>query len=339
VSGDYLWDRSGPRDPDVVRLERLLETLSVSDPAPPLRLPQVRRQPSLPFLLTLTAAAASVVTLVGVAWLHSLRPPGWEVTRVSGAATIAADPIGESARLPVGAWLETDATGRVAIAVAEIGQVQLEPETRVGLLNTRGGDYRLRLERGTMHALIWAPPGQFFVETPSSTAVDLGCAYTMTVDGEGIGTIRVTSGWVGFVWQGREAFIPEGAMCATRPGLGPGTPHFEDTSIGFQAALAMLDLQGGSADGRALALTRVLEEARPRDALTLWHLLTRVDPSERDRVYDRLAELVPPPAGISRDGVGAGNQDMLDRWWDELGLGSTNWWRVWRQEWREGAAR
>jgi hypothetical protein len=71
-----------------------------------------------------------------------------------------------------------------------------------------------------MHAFIWAPPGQFSVETVSSTAIDLGCAYTLTMDDKGVGRVEVTSGWVGFEWQGRESFIPIGAVCVTRPGLG-----------------------------------------------------------------------------------------------------------------------
>jgi hypothetical protein len=185
-----------------------------------------------------------------------------------------------------------------------------------------------------MHALIWSPPGQFFVETPSATAVDLGCAYTMTVDGEGVGVVRVTSGWVGFEWRGQESFIPAGAMCITRPGLGPGTPHFEDTSPAFQSALVMLDMQGGSRADRAAALDRLLAEARAQDTVTLWHLLTRVDPDLRGRVFDRLAAYVPPPDAVTREGIRAGRRDMLDRWWDALGLGTTSWWRTWKQPWK-----
>jgi hypothetical protein len=167
--------------------------------------------------------------------------------------------------------------------------------------------------------------------------VDLGCAYTMSVDGEGVGTVRVTSGWVGFEWRGRESFIPAGAMCTTRPGLGPGTPYYEDTSTAFQSALVMLDMRGGSRDQRAAALGVVLREARDRDAVTLWHLLSRVDADERDRVFDRLAELVAAPPAVTREGIRAGRRDMLDAWWDSLGFGTTEWWRRWKQTWRDPA--
>jgi hypothetical protein len=53
-------------------------------------------------------------------------------------------------------------------------------------------------------------------------------------------------------------------------------------------------------------------------------------------VFDRLSELAPPPASVTRDGVLAGQRQMLDDWWDTLGLGAANWWRVWKQQWRDG---
>jgi hypothetical protein len=333
VSGDYLWDRSGPRDPEVLRLERVLGTLrqppALKPPVPPPARPWA-------FVIASLTAAAAVVLLVAFTWLNRQdAATGWEVTRVAGTPTIASRPMDETAELKVGRWLETRGQARASIAVAHIGQVEVDPDSRLSLLSTRPGDYRLQLQRGTMHALIWAPPGQFHVETPSSTAIDLGCAYTMTVDDGGVGVVRVTSGWVGFEWQGRESFIPAGAMCVTRPGLGPGTPHYEDTSDAFRAALTMIDIKGGSAEQRARALDSILREAGERDAVTLWHLLSRVDSSERDRVFDRLAQLKPAPPGVTREGIRAGRRDMLDLWWDALDLGTTSWWRTWKQQWRD----
>jgi hypothetical protein len=52
-------------------------------------------------------------------------------------------------------------------------------------------------------------------------------------------------------------------------------------------------------------------------------------------VFDALARLVPPPASVTRDGIRAANRKMLDAWWDALGLGTANWWRTWKQPWRE----
>jgi hypothetical protein len=342
VSDKYLWDRSGPPDPEIVRLEQLLGTLRSRPGAPPLAVKHTQhmRAPKW-FLLPLAAAATITLAALGFTWramTHHVDSvgPAWSVARLEGAPRVGSHAMGNASRLTVGQWLETDAQARAQIDVADIGRVHVDPRTRVRLVSTRTGEYRLELAHGTLHALIWAPPGQFFVDTASSTAIDLGCAYTLHVDAAGAGLVHVESGWVGFEWRGREAFIPAGAVCTTRPGVGPGTPHYDDVFASVNEALETLDFGPRTPAVREAALTRVLDNARARDAVTLWHLLSRVDPgAERTRVFDRLAAFVPPPAGVTREGVDAGRRDMLDRWWDRLGLGDADWWRMWKQPWRE----
>src|SRR5262249_369032 len=178
------------------------------------------------FLVPLAAAATITLAALGYTWRGFSHPfdstgPAWSVARLEGVPRVGSRAVGDAGPLGVGQWLETDARARAQIDVAEIGRVHVDPHTRVRLVSARTGAYRMQLAQGTLHALIWAPPGQFFVDTPSSTAVDLGCAYTLQVDDTGAGLVRVESGWVGFEWRGREAFIPAGAVCATRPRVGP----------------------------------------------------------------------------------------------------------------------
>ena len=145
----------------------------------------------------LTFAAVLLALAAGGVWLYlRAQRPGWEVARVEGAPRVASGSIGARGRLRVGEWLETDSASRAEIAVANIGQVEVEPNTRVKLVETRLTEHRLELERGTLHARIWAPPRLFFVNTPSAVAADLGCAYTLEVDDKGRGLLHVTSGYV-----------------------------------------------------------------------------------------------------------------------------------------------
>lgn len=268
------------------------------------------------------------------AWFYTYQlGTSWEVVRLEGTPAVGSDRIHKTGRLAVGEWLETDGASRAAIQVGQIGQVEIEPNTRVRLVKARLTEHRLALAHGTMHAWIWAPPRLFFVDTPSAVAVDLGCAYTLEVGKTGAGLLRVTSGWVAFERDGRESFVPAEAACRTSPQLGPGTPYFEDASETFQVALAKLDDPDAGPEARAAALDVVLTESRQRDALTLWHLLSRASDNERGRVYDRLAALVPPPDGVTREGIRRADKHMLDLWWDALGWGKTTWWRMWKGPW------
>src|ERR1041384_3901306 len=138
-----------------------------------------------PRMLAVSFAALVLACLVG-GWFY-LRPPvpSWEVARLAGAPLVGRERIGRTGRLAVGEWLETDNNSRAQISVAQIGQVEVEPQTRIRLIETRPTEHRIELARGTVHARIWAPPRLFFVDTPSAVAADLGCAYTLEVDDEG----------------------------------------------------------------------------------------------------------------------------------------------------------
>jgi hypothetical protein len=234
--------------------------------------------------------------------------------------------------------LETDDQSRASLQAEDIGKIEMEPSTRLRLLTMGAGLKRIALDRGTIHTYIWASPGEFVVDTPSAMTVDLGCAYTLQVDDSGAGMVRTSMGWVGFKLNNHEAFIPAGAACATRPKVGPGTPYFEDASAEFRSALARFDFEDSTPPQRARDVAIVLGAARKRDALTLWHLLPRVDQGHRVLVYDRLRQLAPPPRGVSKEGVFRLDQPMLDLWWNELGFDDISVWRHWERSWAGTAA-
>jgi hypothetical protein len=265
-------------------------------------------------------AGLLLVAAFGAAWLYTRESrPFWEVARLNGTPRIGSARINEKGRLAVGQWLETDGDSRAKIEVGSIGQVEIDPNTRVRLVETRPTEHRLELARGKMSARIWAPPRLFFVDTPSAVAADLGCAYTLEVDDNGSGLLHVTSGWVALQLKDRESMVPAGASCVTRPGVGPGTPYFEDASEIFREALSRVDFDRNSNElGNMTPLEVLLVHARVRDTLSLWHLLSRVDGSDRSLVYDRMAALVPPPNGVTREGVLQLNEEMLQLWKEKL---------------------
>ncbi len=282
---------------------------------------------STSWAVRLAPVAIALVVLIGVIVLTtSTSTPSWNVARIEGTPKVGSTLVSDMGKLKVGDWLETDNASRAKIDVGLIGKVEVQPNTRIRLLQARVTDHRLELDRGTIHASIWAPPRLFFVETPSATAIDLGCEYVLHVDDNGAGVLQVTSGWVSLESHGRESIIPAGAMCLTRPGVGPGTPFQEDASDKFRQALAKYDFESGGSD----ALESVLAEARNMDSITLWHLFFRADPADRARVYDRLASLVPVPEGVTREGMLQGNGEMIKAWQKHLNLGMKPWWKFWQ---------
>lgn len=307
----YLWDRSGPAAPEVERLEKELGRFRHE--RRPLRLPG-RRRPSRPIL------AAAAVLLAGAGILLVARSgtaPRWRVESLRGAPVVGARPITQAAPLPVGQSVVTDGASRAKLGIGRIAEISVEPNSRVRLVRSGLTEQRLALDHGGISAKIWAPPRLFFIQTSSALAVDLGCAYTLEVDDSGAGLLRVQTGWVSFEREGRESIVPAGAVCATRPAAGPGTPYYEDAAPEFRSELERLDFGLGGSD----ALSAVLAGARQRDGLSLWHLLARTRGEDRERVYERLARLVPPPPSVTRERVLRGEEGALESWrWELEGM-------------------
>ena len=287
-------------------------------PAMPRRVPRPDRawgfRPPLVSWRVRPALAAALVLAAGATlWLSLRNRPGWRVESAVGNPTLASD------------RLETDHLSRVRLAVGSIGQVDVEPDSRVRLLAARRAEHRLALDRGAIEARISAPPRLFYVETPSATAVDLGCAYSLAVDARGGSVIHVTAGWVELSGRGRTTVVPFNMSAYTRPGLSPGTPFSDRASDSLKAALYRFDFERGGNS----ALRTVLSGAKEGDAITLWHLLRRTDGPARAEVYRRLAALVPPPEGVSEAGILQLRSRDLQRWWDALpgSPGTLPWWQ------------
>ena len=261
------------------------------------------------YWVPLAAAAALVVYLLARGERNA-----WDVTALAGRPLIGTTRLTASGRLRVGDWLQTDDSSRALIAVGRIGQVEVRPETRVQLVVASATEHRLALARGVIDAKVDAVPRLFFVETPAGTAIDLGCAYTLETDSLGKGLLHVTGGEVEFQTGQRMARVPVGALVQIRPASGPGTPYVDDAAAPLVRALIAFDFERG----RARAVRTILALSRPQDALSLWHLLQRVNPALRGLVYDRLAALVPPPPGVTRRGALALQSRDLEAYWTKI---------------------
>ena len=309
---DYLWDKSGPADPEVERLEAVLAGFRAAPAVAPRRRARRWLAPAMATASILAAAAAVILLVVRREPIVAPRfpIPGWKVDSVAGAPSCGQEPCAE---LRPGEWLETRSADRARVAVADIGEMEVAPDSRLRLVSTGASGHRLELARGTISARVVAPPRLLIVNTPVIAAVDLGCAYTLTVEADGATRIEVTSGWVALESAHRATFVPAGASARARAATGPGLPVYRDATARFRAAADILDQGPDSA-----ATTSLLAEARVQDALTVWHLIPRVAGPDRGRVISRLATLAPPPAGVTAEAAAGLDPTALDTWRQHL---------------------
>jgi hypothetical protein len=329
MSDDYLWDPAATPDPDIERLEAALRPAAyrpatLREQPWPTRLRQVR-------IVRWAALAAGTVLVVG--GLFAVRrgtAAPWSVVAERGAPVVR-DARGKAAggTLGRGGVVETDARSSAMIAVGRIGRAALGPDSRLRLIGADASGHRLALERGTLHASVDAPPRYFVVQTASALAVDLGCAYTLRVDERGNGALTVEEGEVELQLGDVRVAVLAGNTASLRSGRGPGLPYPVRASVSLRRAVAMYDADPSS---RA-ALDAVLAASDANSTITLWHLLQRAEPAQRDRAFTRLAAISPPPAAVTRERIVRGESGALQRWRTELQPAWVIEAPLWRRAW------
>ncbi len=329
MTDDYLWDPDAAPDPEIVALEGRLRSLA-------------HRPVPMHDATTSTAtrgwqrwygwAAAAVVALLLGGWWTGTRRSAlapWTVAALEGAPNVRTSGGVTSAMLSVGGSVETDMRSVARVAVAGIGRADLGPGSRLRLLRSAPSEHRFALERGTLHASIDAPPRFFLVETASALATDLGCEYTLTVDSAGNGALSVEEGEVELERDGVRSSVLAGNVARLQPGTGPGLPYPASASPALVAAVERF----GSERSQPGAVDAVLDASDTRSTITLWHLLQRTGGHERERVFERLAALSPPPSSVTKERVMRGGSAVLQRWRTELQPSWTVEAPLWRRAW------
>ncbi len=317
---DYLFDKHGD-DAEVAQLERVLAPFAHDAPLRPLPTREPRRRP---LLAALALAAGLVAILVwtsrgdrtadhlasgaedGRAASLDCRDAvaGFAFAVDGGDARCAGRSVGAGV-LPVGAWLETPRDSSTRLEVADIGQLTVHGASRMRLIETGEDAHRLQLARGRVSAAVLAPPRLFMVDTPAATAVDLGCAYELTVDERDLTYLSVTSGEVSLEDGATTAWVPAGSEVVAVPGRGPGTPVAQSAGVALRDAVSRFDA------GEADALTAVLTLATAADFGTLYSLLLRTHGDTRRQVLRTLDALHPYPRELDEAALLAGDPVAL----------------------------
>lgn len=299
---EYLWHKRGSPDPEVERLENLLGRYRLGEDRRTGADVLPRAQGRLLSFRVGAAIAAGILAAALIFWaLGGLRSSGYRVIGVEGRDVVRA-----------GEGFSTGSEGGARLEIGWLGHVDVEPNSRIAVLDCGRDAHRLFLERGSVKARIWAQPRLFQIGTPAGDSIDLGCEYELDVADDGTSRLRVTTGQVAFEFQGREIYVPAGWTCVSDPKRGPGAPVYDEASEDYRDALAAVE---SAADPDPALVAKVLDVGH-EGTLTLWHLLIseRTALSLRRAAFQMLAKAYPRPEWVTEEGLIAGDAQMREAW-------------------------
>ena len=281
---------------------------------------------SFPTKYVMTGLAAALILIVLIIYLPnylkiensttSINDSGnfWVVSNLKGSPKIHDKEIKIIDTLRIGEWLITDDSSKALLSVAYIGEIILDPGTKLKFVKSDSNEHRILLDYGTINANINAKPRSFIVDTKSSEAVDLGCEYTYSVDHKGNGLLFVKSGMVELKSSGKNSLVSAGNFCITKAGLGPGTPYSKHSSSEFRKALLDLDFRGVNDK----ALKDLLKNAKKTDVMTLIQMLPNVKEKNKAKVFTKLASFIPPARKIYVNSIPELDMKDLNEWIEKL---------------------
>lgn len=238
----------------------------------------------------------------------------WKITDLQGNVTINGKPASQVDELSIGDWIETDELSSATINIPDIGNITLEPGTKIRLVQSDDDKKKIELQYGTINSDTRTSTSNLYINADKTTAIDNGSMFSFAVDKNGEGMIFVKDGSVKVKSDKRDAIIPQGQFCFVMTGMGPGTPFNKDASKELRKALMVYDFYNGGAE----ALSHVYRVAGVHDAVTLVNLLPHASGNDQVAVWNKISNYYSPPGNIKRDSIKYYKVEQLKDWIVEI---------------------
>lgn len=242
----------------------------------------------------------------------------WPVEKISGHPVIESRVLANKDVLKIGETLFTDAKSKALLKIGQSGEIEVQPESEIKIVETPSAEHQLVINRGKINSISHSALTLFSISTPSSEIKDLGGRYNLIVNDSTSSIVHANSGWVLVKFKDKKSLLPAHSSCISKKDAGLGTPFLDDASQNFKETLAKIDFEHSDES----ELQKLLAQSRAEDIITLFHLLINTNTESRSRIFNRIASLHKLSPLISAQKIISGDKEMLGRLWLDLGLGS-----------------
>lgn len=239
------------------------------------------------------ASAAVILLIVSVALMNTSRKgvfsveemSNWKLVNLKGDAFVNGV---KSDKVNVGDWIQTDSISSVVLKIANVGDVSIEPNTKVRFIQSDDNVSRIEVMYGTVNTST-SQADKFILQSSNMKVQDKGGSYSFKVDDKGNGVIYVNNGIANIESGDKSAVVTDGKFCYYKPEYGVGIPFRKDSKPEFQNALYNYDFNNGGVNSVYYAIAN----AMPEDYSSLLNLIPRVDDKTKYLVYNKLGKLAP----------------------------------------------
>ena len=256
-----------------------------------------------------------LVIIAGAIWyFFFVKPPGWEVTNLSGSPTIQrynrTTVVEKNSLFEINELLITDVNSKAVIKIPQIGEIYLNPGSSV----KRDGDVgELTIYYGGINVIKKTGLEPFPVEVFSAKIEDYKAgSYSVNMDNKNAEIYSESAGLI-ISSEDRKIYLIPGYECLIEQNARVGMPFSQSVSEDFIEAVNIFISEREKEN-----LNGVLLLSERKDALTLINILLIADKSSRDIVINKLHSLVSLPKDVNPYQMSNLNEKDIIKWLEEI---------------------
>jgi len=253
------------------------------------------------------------ISIVSFALYLITSPNEWKLSSVSGKPFKNKVPIVEVEELIPGDMITTDKFSSASINILEVGRINILENTSFERLES---DNNGELIKGKLKVNTAEANDNLYIKIPGAAIEDLylGTSYSAEVDSKGNSLISLEKGWLRVDSGNNNIIFPAKYNLKILNGSGASLPYYSKSDLILLNLFEEYLFNGM----KNTTLDQILNFSTVNEAITLWNLLQRVQPSQRTNVYDKLNELVPHPNNISKRDMISLDREKLQIWLKEI---------------------
>lgn len=261
---------------------------------------------NLELIKKIAYSVLGLVVIVGAYIIYNSLGGGWEVMQLTGQPKIGNIVINKDDGFSTESTVETNESSSVTFVMPDLGRLFIDKSSVVS--RTKNSN-EVKIDKGQIRKFEGDATDVLTVLTPLAKFTEFykGGAFRIHVDENGACKLVVESGWVIVNIKEFDSYVPKNFDCQISRGR-YAIPYPSDSS---PQLINLLQNFSGINDP---SVGTILSQMTIKESLSLWHIIQLISTENRSIAFDKLNELIPVPAGVTKEGILALNKDMLLDW-------------------------
>ncbi len=273
-------------------------------------------------ILSTILTAVLFAAIIGFLFYNQESVAFLSIDKLYGDIFIDSKKIDNYGMLKPGDWLNSAENSKSRIKLGVLGEIEIEPSTKIKLLQVNASGNYFYLQSGGIKASIWGAPKHLLIDSPTGEIIDFGSTFNYKVNSDKNSILKVESGWAAIHFNSQFVIVPAGNECETNNEI--GIPFSINRSKEFKQKLKDFE------NHEVVSMSELIKYAGKVDLISLWYLLMSSSKNERQEIFNKIKQLDPKAGNVLVGNIIKLDENEMNQLWETLGLGGKNYWKILR---------